>query len=78
MRINKGTAFSERSIYVDYPFEAVMFRWDNMQKKIFIKFYGRTEDANSIPHDSWLFNEALRFGNEITEAEYNAGRPKPS
>ena len=74
MGINKGEHFSERDIFIDYPFENVMFRWDHVQKEIFVKFYDESECTNNVPHDNRLFNDALRFGDEISENVYHQGK----
>lgn len=74
MGINKGDRFNEKDIYVDYSFEDVMFRWDHREKKIYRKFYGESESTEPVPSDSKLFNDALRFGDEISREEYDQGK----
>ena len=69
MGICKGERFSGEDIYVDYPFEAVMFRWDHTERKIYRRFYGKVE-TGPVPHDNGLFNDALRFGEETTKDNY--------
>jgi hypothetical protein len=75
MGIEKGKRFSQGPIFVDYPFESVMFRWDEKRKVVYRKFYGETESPKPIPHDNGLFNDALLCGDEITAAQYHAGKP---
>ncbi|WP_179404299.1 hypothetical protein [Burkholderia guangdongensis] len=75
MGINKGERFNSEDVYVDYPFEEVMFRWNHLDKKTYRKFYGEDE-AGPIPHDNRLYNDALRFGDEITREAYAAGKPR--
>ena len=70
MGINKGEEFSKRDIYIDYAFEEVMFRWDHIKREIYIKFYNKDESTKPIPHDNRLFNDALRFGDEISKEDY--------
>jgi hypothetical protein len=71
--IGKGPHFKERDIFIDYPFEEVMFRSDHLTGKIFQKFYG--EDTETEIHFSArLFNESLLSGNEITQTEYSHGK----
>lgn len=70
MPVEKGEIFAQRDVFVDYPFESVMFRWDHKQQKIFRKFYGEKEDANPIDHANRLFNEALLGGEEISQTTY--------
>lgn len=74
MPINKGQRFRESDIFIDYPFEEVMFRWECNLEKIYRKFYGSDEEIESIPHDNNLYNEALRFGDEITYDKYIMGK----
>jgi len=76
MPIEKGERFSTDNVYVDYEFEQVMFRWDCHSKKVYRKFYGEQEGACTIEHSNRLFNDALLYGNEITELEYKRGKPK--
>lgn len=74
MGINKGELFVQRDVYVDYPFEEVMYRWDHKAEKIYVKFYGENEKTEAIPHDNKLFNDALLSGHEITQEEYQNGK----
>lgn len=74
MGINKGERFAEGDIFIDYPYEEVTYRWDHLSKQIFVSCYGNEESQNPVPHDNHLFNEALRFGDEITREEYFRGR----
>lgn len=74
MGINKGERFNREDVFVDYPYETVMFRWDFKEKKIYRKFYGEAESIESVPHENKLFNESLRFGDEITATEYLRGK----
>lgn len=66
MGIDKGKIFAERDVYIDYPFEEVMFRWDHVTQKVYFGFYGEAENQNSIPNDNRLFNDALLTGSEIS------------
>lgn len=75
MGIEKGAHFFCRAVFVDYPFESVMFRSDPETKQIYRKFYGQDEGTQAIPEDNRLFNEALRFGAEITELQYATNKP---
>lgn len=73
MGITKGEMF-DRDVFIDYPYETVMFRWDSTHSKIYRKFYGQMEHIVPIPHDDHLYNEALRFGDEISEEKYARGK----
>ena len=74
MPIKLDERFSKNNIYIDYPFDEVMFRWDYLSKKRYRKFYGKKEETESIPHYNHLYKEALRFGDEITYDEYIMGK----
>lgn len=74
MGIEKNEEFAKRDIYVDYPFEQVMFRWSKKEKSFYRKFYGEIEYFEPIPNDNRLLNDALRFGDEIDIWEYKNGR----
>ncbi len=74
MGITKGKLFDERDIYVDYPLEQVMFRWDHTKKVIYRKFYTESEFSEVISFSNRLFNDALRFGTEITADDYANGK----
>jgi hypothetical protein len=57
--------------FVRYDQEDVMFRYDGATRKFFRKFDGDAEETE-VPHDGKLLNDALRFGDEIDAATYNA------
>ncbi|MNF41444.1 hypothetical protein D3C76_618170 [compost metagenome] len=76
MAIEKGERFVNEDIFVDYPYEEVTYRWDHLSKQAFVRFYGNEESSQPVPHDNRLFNEALRFGEEITRQDYNRGRSR--
>ena len=71
-----GPEINTRTVYIDYPFEEVMFRRDHVTKSIFRKFYGEVEGKDLISDHDELLNEAFRFGNEITRQEYRQGKPR--
>ncbi len=75
MGICKGEIFAKRDVYVDYPYEKVMCRWDYKKETIHVKFYGDNELPDTMMHDNKLFNNAITFGEEITEDEYIKGKP---
>ena len=70
MPLEKGRHFAQRDIFIDYPFEEVMFRWDHVRQLVFRKFYGKVESGEPVPHDNKLFNDALLYGNEISKEHY--------
>ena len=74
MAIKTGEYLDTKDVYIDYPFEEVMFRRMKKDGSIFRKFYGEYESTESIPHDNRLYNDALLFGDEITQKEYEAGK----
>jgi hypothetical protein len=76
MPIGKGRHFSLRDIYIDYPFEEVMYRWDHVARKIFVRFYGKSESTGTVPDNNRLYNDALLYGDEITAEEYKDGKKR--
>lgn len=76
MPIEKGPHFNTRDIFVDYPFEEVMYRWDHKRKEIFVKFYGASESEKPVERSNRLFNDALLSGEEITEQQYANGKAR--
>ncbi|MGQ7273732.1 hypothetical protein [Marinobacter sp. V034] len=74
MPISKGEIFRIRDVFVDYPFEDVMFRWSHNKKIIFRKFYGEMEAVEPISHKNRLYNDALLYGEEISKEEYFKGK----
>ena len=35
--------FRKRDIYIDYPYEHAMFRWEKETKSVYTRFYGKRE-----------------------------------
>jgi hypothetical protein len=73
MALEKGKTFATRDVYIDYPFEEVMYRWDHIAEKVYVKFYGEEEKQTPIPQDNRLFNDAILSGDEITRERYEMG-----
>ena len=63
-------------IYIDYPFEEVMFRRDHKSNKIYRKFYSKEESSEAIPFTNRLYTDALLSGERITKEEYIKGKKK--
>lgn len=63
--------FSTGNVYIDFPFERVMFYWT--PAVIMRKFYGANKTA-IVGSDSELFRDAQRHGTSITKAVFDAGR----
>ncbi|MBA5607389.1 hypothetical protein H3H36_18695 [Duganella sp. FT3S] len=76
MPIDKGERFTREDIFVDYFIEEVMFRWDHVTKKIYVRFYGKDESLHPVPYDNRLFNDALLGGDEISREEYGRGKDR--
>lgn len=74
MAIKTGEYLNKKDIYIDYPYEEVMFRCTCSNVLIYKKLYGENENPIPIKDDNKLFNEALLSGNEITQEEYNKGK----
>ncbi len=77
MPIEKGERFAKQDVYIDYPYEEVMYRWDHVARQVFVRFYGHPESITPVPSHNNLFNEALRFGDEITSQQYRQGQSQP-
>lgn len=75
MAITSAT-FRQGDVYIDYPFEQVMIRYDHAKDKVFRKFYGESEETE-IPQNNELFNEAILAGSQTTASQYQAGK-KPT
>ena len=73
MPVSKGELFAQGDVYIDYPYEEVMYRWDHQQKKTYVRFYGEAEHPSPVPHDNRLFNDALLSGDQITREQYERG-----
>ncbi len=65
--------FRNRDIYIDYPYEHAMFRWEKETEKVYTRFYGKRE--TEIDHTSHLFNEAISAGEQITRDAYFVDYP---
>jgi len=74
MAIKTGEYLNTKDVYIDYPFENVMFRRMKKDGAIYRKFYGEQESSEVISDDNRLFNEALLSGDEITLEEYEIGK----
>ncbi len=59
-------------VYIDYPFEDVMFRYEYRSAKVFRKFYGEAE--HETDYTSNLFREAMSAGQQITAEQYAEGK----
>ena len=76
MAIKTGEYLNTKEIYIDYPFEEVMFRRNHKNGSVYRKFYGEKESVEPIPHNNKLYNDALLSGNEITHDKYEKGKRK--
>lgn len=74
MAIKTGEYLNTKDVYIDYPFEEVMFRRMKKDGAIYRKFYGEEESTELISHDNKLFNDAILSGDEITKEYYEAGK----
>ena len=68
LEVFQRAARENRSVYINYPFENVAFRWQS-EGEVYRKFYGKAEMR--IPSDNHLFHEAMSGGEEITAEEYS-------
>ena len=67
--------WSNQDVYIDDPYEQVMFRWEYKSTKVFRKFYGDSFE-DEIHFSNRLFRDAERTGVSITEAQYANGKPR--
>jgi len=74
MAIKTGEYLNTKDVYIDYPFEEVMFRRMKENGAIYRKFYGEQESSELILHHNRLYNDALLSGEEITQEEYEVGK----
>jgi len=74
MSIKTGVYMDTKNIYIDYPFEEVMFRRMSINGSIHRKFYGEFESNELIHSNNKLYNDALLFGMEITKKIYLTGK----
>jgi len=75
MAIKTGNYLNSKDIYIDYPFEDVMFRRNHVVGTIYREFYGKEESLSPVPHNNPLYNEALLSGTEISREMYIHGKP---
>lgn len=64
-------AFLRGDVYIDYPYESVMFRFEKASGRVFRRFYGEAEVE--VPQDSRLFADARLDGTEIGADLYRKG-----
>lgn len=65
--------FQQGDVYIDYPQEEIMFRFDKASGLIYRKFYWRPAE-DTVPQSSSLFMESLRYGQPTTPERYGALR----
>jgi len=73
----KTEEFLKGDVYIDFPYEEVMFHFVKDSGKIFRKFYGDPLE-DEVPHTSKLFAEAQIAGDLITAEQYLRGKEKRS
>jgi hypothetical protein len=71
------SSFRAGNVYIDFPYEEVLFRFEKATGKVFRKFYGEPTEEEVAP-DSNLYAEACIAGKETTLDEYRRGRPRRS
>ena len=62
-------AFIAGDVYIDYPYEAVKFRYEKKTNKVYRRWYAESEEME-IPMSSELYNESHSGGWQITREEY--------
>ena len=68
------TEYTNKDLYVDDPFEEVMFRRENKTGNIYRKFYSSTEYSEPIHFSNKLYFEATQSGRAISKEEYENGK----
>lgn len=63
-------SFQNGDVYIDYPFESVMFRFDRASERYFRRFYG--ENEQEIDHSNGLLRDAIAAGHIITAEQYDS------
>ncbi len=63
--------FGRGDVFIDFPYEDAMFRFEFRSGRIFRKFYG--EEEVEIARDSKLFHEAISAGDVTTPDHYARG-----
>ena len=76
LSVGKGERFTQGDVYIEDPFEEVMFRYDAKSDKIYRKFYAEKESKKPVPHDNRLYYDTLMTGFEITKDEYLKGKKR--
>lgn len=67
--------FRDRDVFIDFPFEEVMFRYEHATRQFFRKLYGNAKES-AVPHDNRLLNDAIRSGDETDAKAYATGKPR--
>ena len=66
-------AFVAGDVYIDFPYEEAMFRFEKSTGKIYRRFYGRPSE-DELDSSSKLFADACIAGTQVTPEVYRAGR----
>ncbi len=69
--------FGAGDVYIDFPFEDMMFHYVKETGRVFRRFYGETHE-DEIPHSAGVFCDAISAGTETTAEDYAKGRPAPA
>lgn len=70
-------AFLAGDVYIDFPYEEAMFRFEKSTGKIYRRFYGQPCEVE-LDAKSQLFAEACVAGTQVTPDVYRAGRARTS
>ena len=62
-------AFQKGDVYIDFPYEEAMFRFERATGKVYRRFYGETAEVE-VDHASKLFAEACIAGQQTSAEEY--------
>lgn len=70
----RDEAFTKGDVYIDFPQEEMLFRFDKASGRVFRRFAGEAAE-DEVPRTMELYGEARRYGTETTAAQYFAGLP---
>jgi len=64
-----ASTFREGDVYIDFPYEEVMFHYEKKTGKLFRKAYGSPAE-DEIPHNLKIYADARSTGEQTTAEVY--------
>ncbi|QNK63586.1 hypothetical protein H7F33_03515 [Pedobacter sp. PAMC26386] len=74
MKTDELKLFATHDLYIDYPLEEVMYRWDPIKREAYVKFYGAQESVGPVVQSNRLYKDTILFGDLISAEEYHIGK----